>query len=467
MRKIFLKTFHLFFLFFSVSLHGQDVAEVAGSWSGFIDLNDRSLAFNVTFSYSDEIIDGTIDIPDQGVFTLPVEVLDSSENKFVFQFETGNGPAVFQGIRNEANNRISGEFNQSGESFPFRLTRNNLAKGFFNGLPESELIIPTDEGEIGGSLILRRERSPLIILVSGSGSKDRNQDISGFQTFQQLAFRLYEEGYSTFRYDDRGVGKSTEDTDVTLQEMGSDLVQVIDYLKIHHNEDVSRFILFGHNQGGLVAAMAANDVPVNGLILAATPFRRGDEIITEQIQKISEVRGISDEVVQQNLKFQDKVYDVVRNGSGWQEIENDLAARLEQQIEELPPEHQNALGDMSAFIQSQVDRQLETAKSQWFKSWIETDPNDVISDLDIPVFALFGEKDTQVLAQSNQQAADSLASSSKISLQTAIIPGANHLFQKAQTGMPTEYGMLDPEFTDGFILQIDRFLDSIQSKPPG
>lgn len=466
MYQAILRILHLLLLFFSVSLYGQDVSEVAGSWSGYIDLNDQKLSVNVTFSYSAEILDGTIDIPDRGIFTLPVEVVDSNENKLVFQFETGKGPAVFHGIRNETNDRISGEFSQSGESFPFRLTRNNLVQGFFKELPESEVIIPTDNGRIGGSLVLHRERSPLVILVSGSGSKDRNQDISGFKIFQQLAYRLYAEGYSTFRYDDRGVGESTGETDVTLQEMGSDLGQVIDYLQAKYNGEMSRLILLGHNQGGLVAAMAAHDAPVDGLILAATPFQRGDEIITEQIQKISEVRDIPEEVVRQNLDFQEKVYHVVRTGAGWQEIENDLAGRLEQQIRELPPEHQNALGDMSAFIQSQVDRQLETAKSRWFKSWIETDPDEVISDLNVPIFAFFGEKDTQVLPEGNKLAADSLASTSKISLQTAIIPGANHLFQEANTGMPTEYSLLDPKFADDFIRQIDQFLDSVQFNAP-
>ena len=121
---------------------------------------------------------------------------------------------------------------------------------------------------------------------------------------------------------------------------------------------------------------------------------------------------------------------------------------------------------MSSFIQSQVNRQLETAKSRWFKSWIESDPVNVISSVDIPMFALFGEKDSQVLPVSNKEVADSLASASNIPLRTVIIPDANHLFQEANTGMPTEYGMLEQEFTNDFIRQIDQFLDSMQFVAP-
>ncbi|WP_234567189.1 alpha/beta hydrolase [Rhodohalobacter sp. 614A] len=461
MRQAILTIFHLLLIFLAVPIQGQDVSEMAGTWSGYIDVNNRDLPVNITFSYSDEILDGTIDIPDQGIFTFPVEVLDSSENKLIFQFETGNGPAIFRGIRSETNDRISGEFQQSGEVFPFDLKRNTLTNGRLSGLPESEIIIPVSEGEIGGSLALHPEESPLVLLVSGSGSNNRNQNIGGFRLFEELASELYEKGYSTFRYDDRGVGQSTGPADITLQEMGADLVQIVDYLKSNYTENISRLILLGHNQGGLVASMAAKSVSVDGLILAATPFQNGEKIIAEQIQKISEVREVSDEVLQLNLEFQEKVYNAVRTGEGWQDIEGELADRLENQIMELPLEHQNALGDMSAFIQSQVDRQLETAKTRWFKSWIETNPDEVFQDLDIPVLAVFGEKDTQILPDRNKEVADSFASATDIPFQAVIIPGANHIFQEANSGMSMEYGLLEQELINDFIQELDRFIDSL------
>lgn len=468
MRQVIFFTFHLLLLVFTVSLQGQHVSEVAGSWLGFIDIDGQELPINLTFSYSDEILDGTIDIPDQGAFTMPVEVIDTSEGKLVFQFETGNGPAVFYGVLDEDSDEISGEFNQFGEIHTFYITRDRFADVLFSGMPESEVIIPTTgDGQISGSLILREERSPLVILVSGSGSENRDLNIGGFETFQELANNLYDEGYSSFRYDDPGTGESAGEADVTLPEMSADLMKIIEYLRNQNAENISGVVLLGHNQGGLVASMAADKSSVDAVILAATPFIPAEKIITQQIQKISEAREIPDKVVQQNLEFQNKVYDVVRAGTGWAEIESELAKRLEQQIGELPVEHQTALGDMSTFIQSQVDSQLETAKSRWFKSWIETDPVDVISEMEIPALAVFGEKDTQVLLASNKEVADSLASGPDILLQSLVIPEANHLFQKANTGMPMEYGLLDPEFADEFIQEIDQFLDSIQFSEPG
>lgn len=466
MHQAFLKTLFILLWLISVPLHGQDVPEMEGNWSGYIEINNQEMRIEITFTYSDNILDGTIDIPNRGTFTIPVEVIDTNDNEFVFQYETGQGPAVFYGSVNANSNKISGDFEDSGKIFPFTLNKRSSSGGIFTDLPESEITIPTESAEIRGSLILREQRSPLVILVSGSGGENRDQEVGGFKTFQRLSSRLYEEGYSSFRYDDPGVGESTGDSDVTLQEMSDDLVGIVRYLRTEYAESISGILLLGHNQGGIVASMAANDSEVNGVVLAATPFVSGDENIAQQIRKIAEVKGVSDEVVDQNLQFQEKIYEVVREDGDWMSIEDELASRLRSQIEELPLEHQNALGDMNGFIQSQIDRQLETAKSRWFKSWIETDPILIFEQLEVPVLAIFAAKDSQVLPEPNSTKADSLAAASDLFLQTAVIPEANHLFQKSNTGMPAEYGMLENEFAAGFISQIDQYINSLEFIAP-
>lgn len=466
MHQAFFNTLFLLLILISVPLQGQDTSEMAGQWIGSVEMDNRAVRIEITFSYSDGILDGTIDIPNRGTFTIPVEVIDTNNNQFVFQYETGHGPAVFYGSVNTNGDEISGDFEESGEVFPFILNKRSIAGGVFTDFPESEITIPTGDIDVGGSLILRNERSPLVIFVSGSGGNSRNLNIGGFQIFQKLSSSFYEKGYSTFRYDDPGVGESTGSADVTLQEMATVLSDVIQFLETEYAESISGVVLLGHNQGGLVALMAAKQRSVDGVVLAATPFVPAEKNIEQQIRKISEVKDVADEIVQRNLAFQQKVYEVVREDGDWKPIEDELLMRLQNQIEELPLEHQNALGDMSDFIQSQVARQLETAKSRWFKSWIETDPISLFNQLEVPMLTVFGAKDTQVLSQPNSEKADSLASASDVYLQTAVIPEANHLFQKANTGMPTEYGMLEREFAMGFISEIDQYISSLQFRAP-
>lgn len=465
MFKVLIRILAFLLLFVSVTLQAQEISDMEGDWTGSIQTDNREMRIEITFSYSDEIIDGTIDIPNRGTFTIPVEVIETKNNQFVFQYETGHGPAVFYGSVNSERDEIRGEFEESGKVYPFSLTKSSVT-GVDSDLPESEISISTERSDIAGSLVLRAERSPLVILVSGSGGKARNYEIGGFQIFKELSLKLYDEEYSSFRYDDPGVGESTGNSDATLQEQSRSLIEIIQHLRTEYTENISGIVLLGHNQGGIVSSMAAAETKVDGIILAATTFVPGDENIANQIQKISEVKDVSEEIVQQNLAFQEKIYKVVREDGDWAPIEEELELRLRNQIAELPFEHQNALGDMNAFIQSQIDQQLETAKSRWFKSWIEIEPISVYKQTDVPLLALFGAKDSQVFPQPNVTIADSLATSTDLYLQTALIPEANHLFQKANTGMPTEYGILEKEFVTGFISQIDQFLNSIQFVAP-
>ncbi|MCC5908490.1 MAG: alpha/beta hydrolase [Balneolaceae bacterium] len=458
---IMFKYLFIFIGLFSFVAHSQNLSEVAGYWDGSIDLYGEELKINLTFSYTDEELDGTIDIPRQGSFNLPVEVTGANSDSLFFQFETGTGPAVFHGKRNRGNRTIEGNFEQMGEFFPFQLFKKNVFNGRVSDFSELELLIPTRAGQISGSLLLQEDPAPLIIMLSGTGSQDRDENTAGFRMFRVLSDKLYNTGYSTFRFDDRGIGESEGEQDATLQELADDLVDIIGYLHENHGEQFNRLILLGHNQGGLVASLAERETEISGLILLGTPFLRGDEIIKEQIILISEERNVPDEIVDMNLEFQQRIFDVVRNNSDWSEIEQDLTNRLEEQINELPDEQRATLGDMSSFIQSQVDRQLSTAKSRWFKSLIELEPAELITEVDVPIIAIFGEKDMQVSARSNSEVANRLVASVNVNLEIAEISGANHLFQSANTGMPSEYGMLENNFADEFLDVLLQWLQSM------
>ena len=457
----YLLFFYLLFALNPVNSVHDDQYE--GYWEGAIVVNNQELDIRITFSYADGEMDGSIDIPQQQAFNLPVEVLTATPDSMVFQFQTGTGVAVFYSDKIEHNKRIDGRFEQMGGEYPFYLIKKNMANGVATELPEQDLVIQTEEGEIGGSVILAENRAPLIILISGSGSQRRDENVAGFRVFGELSEELYREGFSTFRYDDRGVGQSSGNTDATLQDMATDLSNVINYFQNNFESRYSKVILAGHSQGGLVASLTALTTPVDGIIYLASPFFSGDEIINQQIRALSAANDIPERVIEQNLEFQKRIYQVVRDSSGWEEIENDLSERLRLQIEQLPKKQREALGNMDSFIESQVQRQLASAKSRWFKSLIEIDPDSVVSKLDVPQLAIFGEKDKQVVADLNFDKSLQIQSESDIQLQSIIIPDANHLFQEAETGMPTEYGVLEREFTDGFIRAITGWLNSLNS----
>lgn len=457
----------MFSLFFAFSLlfitpHDQEYSEVEGRWSGHILIAGQELAIQVLFSYSDGELDGLLDIPEQSAFNLPVEVIRADSEALHFQFQTGTGPALFTGIWNREEQTITGNFEQLGQQFPFRLRKQSAVA---SGTPdfEKELLIPTRSGQVSGSLLLRPEAAPLVILITGSGSQDRDETIAGFRVFQTLATGLYESGYSSFRFDDRGVGLSRGNRDATLIELAEDLKDISEYLTTEYGDSIAGMIWLGHSQGGLVASIAAEESAPDAIIFMATPFLRGDKVINDQIRVLSANQGISEQVMLTNLEFQERIYDVVRTGSGWNDIEDELAFRLREQLNQLPQTQRDALGEMNEFIQSQVRRQLSSARSNWFKSFIEYEPAEGLTGLEIPLLALFGSKDTQVSAQANRSEAERIASESELIMDVRVFEGANHLFQQANTGMPGEYGMLDRSFAPGFIPLMVTWLNQLDN----
>ena len=459
---LFLMLHYLFILLLFLNQpFGQHKSDLQGNWSGSIEINDENLRINIIFSYSDGILDGSLDIPQQNAFNLPIEVLVFEDERIEFQFQTGSGPAIFSGRLYNGEPHIIGEFEQLGEKFPFSLRKRPSTQGIRVGLPEEDILIETRAGQISGSLILTEPESPIVILLSGSGSQDRDENVAGFRVFRELSGLLYQQGYSSFRYDDRGIGLSEGEQDATIHELGEDLEDVMRELKMNYGDRFSGFILLGHSQGGMVSSLAAKKADLNGIIFMASPFLRGDEIINEQITLLSEASGVTEEVLETNLNFQRRIYDVVRAEGDWTEIEQELSDRLEHQINQLPEQQRAALGDMSSFIRSQVDRQLSAAKSRWFKSMIEFETAGYIAEADVPMLALFGEKDMQVAAKSNQKKAEQLKIDFDLELDIVVIEEANHLFQKANTGMPGEYGMLERVFAPGFVETIIEWLQEL------
>lgn len=450
----------LFFLLFApILVFGQNHSPIDGTWEGSIILQGQPLLISVTFNTMDGSTDGSINIPQQSAFNLPVVVPVLTPDSLEFSFETGTGTAAFKaGLKAPEPDEIKGIFVQSGVELPFQMTRSDdegaVQSDYFT---EEEILIETDSITIAGSLTVPDSISSesLVIFVSGSGSQTRNSSVAGFEIFKELANQLALQGITNFRYDDRGTGQSTGDGDATLHELAKDLASVAEHFSSEeYISSYENIVYLGHSQGGLVSLIATEKFTPEKIVLLATPVLPGDEIITQQIRHISNVQQIPDEVLERNMEFQKKVYEAARTGEGWSAIEAELEGRLREQIDALPEEQRSTLGNMDQFIQAQVSRQLAGAKTQWFKSFIETDPSTYLTLVDVPVLAVFGEKDSQVLVSPNRSALEQIDGNFTIT----TIPEANHLFQASESGMPGEYGILDKKFAQGLIDQISDFL---------
>lgn len=446
-------------LFSPLLLFSQNNSTIDGTWEGSIILQGQPLVISVTFNTMDGDTDGSINIPQQSAFNLPVIVPVLTSDSLEFSFETGRGTAIFKAkLETPEPDEINGIFIQSGVELPFQMTRSEdegvVQSDYYT---EEEVIIETDSVTIAGSLVVpdSLQSESLVIFISGSGSQTRNSTVAGFKIFEELADQLALQGISSFRYDDRGTGQSTGSGDATLDEIAGDLVFVANFFsQDEYTSTFENIIYLGHSQGGLVSLMAEEEYSPQKIVLLATPMLPGDEIISQQIRHISEKQQISDDILERNMEFQQKVYEAARSGEGWAALETELEERLREQLNELPEDQQSTLGNMDQFIRSQVSRQLSGAKTAWFKSFIETDPATYLASIEVPVLAVFGENDSQVLVTPNRSAIEQMDGNFTIT----TIPDANHLFQVSNSGMPGEYGILDKEFAPGLIDQITEFL---------
>mgnify|MGYP006271624857 CR=1 FL=1 len=446
-------------------LFSQNQSPIDGTWDGSIILQGQPLLISLTFNTMDGATDGSINIPQQNAFNLPVDVPVLTADSIQFQFETGTGTAIFRAsLESENPDSIDGIFTQSGVELPFVMARSiadsDDGAEYFT---EKDISFTLDSLTIAGTLVepdtLRSES--LVILISGSGAQTRNSPVAGFGVFEELAEQLAIQGIATFRYDDRGTGQSTGSPDAPLDDLAGDLEGISTYFSgqppssSNHFDDI---IYLGHSQGGLISLLAADSTNPLGIILMAAPTLPGDQIILQQIREISAAQNISEDILARNLEFQQAVFEAARTGEGWSELEADLEQRLRDQLNQLPEEQRATLGDMDQFIASQVSRQLDGAKSPWFKSFIETDPRPLLREAEVPILALFGENDSQVMLEPNRSALGEIDGNVEI----VTIPAANHLFQVSESGMPGEYGILDKEFAPGLIDQITAFVTKLE-----
>lgn len=325
-----------------------------------------------------------------------------------------------------------------------------------------EINIGTEQIRIGGTLAMPDEPLPdvLVIMISGSGAQNRDEDILGFRVFGVLAEQLADSGMASYRYDDRGVGGSAGVfSEASLDSLVLDVQRIMDHFESRDEHRFERFVLLGHSQGGVVSMKtAAEDERVSGVVLMASSMVPLKDVIDVQVVLAQKAAGKSDGAIDSLLQFQDQVYEAVRADSGWIELKDAYREILESELSRLPESARASITNMDLFTEAQFSRQVKPMRSAQMRTLLHYDPAVDLRSLEIPVLGVFGGKDTQVTLEQNQRVFEQVCEEAELNCQQAILPDANHLFQQANTGSFMEYGQLPKAFTDGFVEVIVRWV---------
>jgi pimeloyl-ACP methyl ester carboxylesterase len=438
------------------ALPARAQSPIAGRWEGAIDVLGTSLQMIVVFTGDGPALKATIDIPQQNAKGLPLSAVRFDAPKVHFELPAGPGLATFDGEL--AGDRITGAFAQAGIKGTFELTRAAAVQAPAEPVPykEEEVRIQSPGATLAGTLTLPASGGPFpaVVMITGSGAQNRDEELFGFKPFRVIADHLTRKGIAVLRCDDRGVGGSTGDTgQATSSDFAGDVLAQVQYLKARAEIDKAHIGVLGHSEGGLVGPLAAaRSSDIAFVIMMSGPALTGEKIMLAQAELLGRAAGRTDEQIARNAALQRQLFAAARTGTGWAEAEAAVKAEVDRTVKEIPESQRAAMGDVDKLVAAQVAAQMRMVRTPWFKFFLDYDPLPALEKLTCPLLAVFGELDLQVPAEADRTALEqALARSGHKDHVVRVMPKANHLYQEAKTGSVAEYATLNKEFVPGLL----------------
>ncbi|MGM9820807.1 MAG: alpha/beta hydrolase family protein [Candidatus Onthomorpha sp.] len=392
-------------------------------WSGELKTGVMNLPVTVDLTLSEDTV-AFFGSPSQTKETFKAKKVCLRNDSLLVSVNAGLSKVVFKGAYITSDS-ISGTFTQSGQTFPLSLVRKDSQKTINRPQEPKDINYVCEEVsfsvegvdyQFGGTLTYpaEGENFPAIIMLSGSGLQNRDEEIFQHKPFAVIADYMARNGIAVLRFDDRGWGTQNQDLlDATTTDYAKDALAALDLLKKHPKIDHKRIGFAGHSEGGMIAPIAAStNKDVAFVILLAAPGVSGMEVLIEQNKAVLSKMNYSQE-------------------------------QIEEQVQKIKSR------DASMGLQG-----------KWFKCFLDLNPKDYLSRLTMPVLALNGEKDVQVIASQNLPAIkQALKQAGNRHFKVLSLPNLNHLFQECQSGMPDEYFSIEQTISPKVLELMRDFID--------
>ena len=386
-----------------------------GTWSGKLDVQGTKLS--LVFHIDDD--NPTMDSPDQEAKGIPIQIERKSLGGITIKVPSLG--ASYEGIYMVQ--QIVGTFRQAGMSLPLTLTpgedkpkRPQTPQGPFPYATEEVTFLNGDVA-LNGTLVLPQgytRTTPVLIMVTGSGQQNRDEEIFEHKPFAVIADALARAGIATLRYDDRGIsGYNGYIYDCTTEDFKNDALAGVELLRTHFD----KIGVIGHSEGGTIALMLAAEKKVDFIVSLAGMVVSGAETLVWQNKVALQGAGLTKEQIDSYCKLLETAFDVRMNGG------------------RMPDPNDYNVPDVLMQNYWAVVAQIQMP---YMIHFLKLDMRPLLGKITCPVLALNGTKDTQVEHESNLSALrNGLQSDSKNLIESA--DGLNHLFQHCKTGAVTEY----------------------------
>ena len=383
-----------------------------GVWTGKLNVGPQTLTLvlHVAHEASGNAV-CSLDSPDQGAMNIPVKSDYCSADSISISLEQLG--LSYQGRLK--GDEIVGTFTQ-GATFPLTLKRGeetlkrpqNPVEPFPYKTEEVTFTNAIDKATLAGTLSYptdyKKGKTPVVLMVTGSGQENRDEEVFGHKPFLVIADYLARHGVASLRYDDRGFGKSTggDVKHATTADFARDAASGIEFLRTL--KCFSKVGVLGHSEGGSIAFMLGAKGKVDFVISMAGIGVRGDTALTAQANRLLELSG-------QPMRLSTLQYRV------------------------------------NAYMK----------KSPWLNFFMDYDPSGDITKTLCPIMVINGERDVQVISSLNLIGIKGHLTENPKNF-VKEYPALNHLFQHCTTGNVSEYRMIEETISPEVLEDIARFI---------
>ena len=385
---------------------------ISGTWNGELNAGIQKIPLVLNLTTDGKC---TLDSPQQGAKGIPADIVFISADSLNVSLKALN--ASFAGKLQDG--ELKGVFTQHGFKLPLNLKPGERAAAKRPQTPKPPYPYQREEvsfinaqagATLAGTLTLPQDARCVVLMVTGSGQQNRDEELFEHKPFAVIADYLARHGIATLRYDDRATGASVggEVKSATTRDFMGDAAAGLDFLRSRKIFD--KVGILGHSEGGAIAFMLGAQQKSDFVISLAGPGVKGDTLLAAQANRILALHGMPESMTVEKY-------------------------RQQQSIQSVP----------------------------WIKWFMDYDPTDDIRRTHCPVMAINGDRDCQVISSQNLTTIRQLLPPSEKNL-TKEYSGLNHLFQHCQTGLPTEYGVIEETISQEVLKDIADWLKQVVDK---
>lgn len=467
MKKLFLFKLVMICALFS---YAQD--RFIGRWEGKPSSIPMRLVFHVVKT-ADGQFNASFDSPDQGIKGIKASHIRLTSDSIYI--EASQFQLKFAGTIAD-DSLINGQLSQ-GISIPLNLKkvkgiaeiiRPQTPKPPFPYKSENILYTNADRTLTYGATITIPEGKgpfPAVLLLTGSGDQDRDEQILNHRPFAVIADHLTRNGFVVLRVDDRSVGQTTGKPGGTTKDFADDAQVSFEYLLNRNEVDKKKAGLLGHSEGGMIAQiLGADRKDIAFIIMLAGPGTKIIDLMVDQNKAILSKTGLPQQSLSAYLDLYRNIATVIASSDS---AAASVKARevLSTWITQTDP----GIVVSTTGIQDNTSREtfaknlIDQLNKPWFRYFLQYDPSVNLKKISASVLALNGDKDIQVIAGTNLPAIEAALKDRKNNAPYRImeLPGLNHLFQQCTSCTVNEYGILEQTIFPGVLDIITEWMRSV------